>query len=101
MSKKVQKRKKVPMRTCIGCGETRPKRELLRIVRTPGREIVIDKSGKMNGRGTYLCFRRDCVEIAINKNKIDYALDVILSKDQLECLQRDITQVIEDMIEVS
>jgi len=101
MSKKVQKRKKIPIRTCIGCGEARLKRELLRIVRTPAREVVIDKGGKMNGRGTYICYQKDCAEIAIKKDKLNYALDVGLNKDELERLRQDIVQVIEEMIKIN
>lgn len=100
MAKNVQKRKKVPLRTCIGCGEAKPKRELLRIVRTPEREVLADRSGKMNGRGTYVCYDQGCVKAAIKKKKIEYALDVTLKRDELERIEKEVLQVIKDAKEV-
>ena len=47
--------KKIPMRKCVGCGEMKPKKELLRILRTETGEFVVDALGKANGRGAYLC----------------------------------------------
>lgn len=101
MAKKVHKRKKITLRTCIGCGESKPKRELLRIVRTPEKKVVIDKSGKMNGRGTYVCYRKECIESAVKKNKISYALEVALEQDEIGRIQQDVLQTIEEVIEVS
>ena len=50
-----QKPRKIPMRTCVGCFEVKPKKELIRIVRTPAGEILLDPGGKMSGRGAYIC----------------------------------------------
>ena len=63
--------KKTPIRTCISCRETSEKKELVRIVRTPEGEIVLDMTGKRNGRGAYVCKNRDCVE----KLRKNHALD--------------------------
>lgn len=60
--------KKVPMRTCVACRESKPKRELLRIVRTE-RGILPDKTGKMNGRGAYICKNAECVD-KMKKRKV-------------------------------
>ncbi|MFS8640208.1 MAG: YlxR family protein, partial [Symbiobacteriaceae bacterium] len=54
--------KHVPQRTCIGCRAVRPKRELLRIVRTPEGEILFDPSGRRAGRGAYLCPSASCLD---------------------------------------
>jgi predicted RNA-binding protein YlxR (DUF448 family) len=54
------KPKKVPIRRCIACREGKPKRELLRIVKSPENDILIDKTGRMNGRGAYICNNMDC-----------------------------------------
>ena len=54
--------KKVPMRKCIGCNEMKNKKEMMRVIRTPENEIVLDTTGKKNGRGAYLCFSRECLE---------------------------------------
>lgn len=59
-----QKVKKRRPRTCVGCGEESPKRELLRVVRTPEGIVCYDPTGKANGRGAYVCARRECIEAA-------------------------------------
>lgn len=57
----MEKVKKIPMRQCLGCNEHKPKRELIRIVRTPEGEVVADMTGKKNGRGAYLCKSEACL----------------------------------------
>lgn len=52
--------KKIPLRKCTGCGEMKPKKELIRIIRTPEEAVVVDKTGKKNGRGAYLCNSMEC-----------------------------------------
>ncbi len=56
--------KKIPLRKCVACQEMFAKKELLRIVKTPENEIVIDETGKQNGRGAYICKKRECFEKA-------------------------------------
>lgn len=56
--------KKIPMRQCVGCGEMKSKKEMLRILKTPEDEIVLDATGKQNGRGAYICRNRECFELA-------------------------------------
>ena len=56
--------KKIPMRKCVGCGEMKPKKELLRILRTETGEFVVDALGKANGRGAYLCRSVECFQKA-------------------------------------
>ncbi|GAB4528503.1 MAG: hypothetical protein Kow0063_04800 [Anaerolineae bacterium] len=58
----------MPQRTCIACRQVRPKRELIRIVRAPGGEILVDETGKANGRGAYLCRSRVCWEKGIGQS---------------------------------
>lgn len=60
--------KKIPLRQCIGCGEMKQKKEMMRIVKTPEGPIVLDITGKKNGRGAYLCMNADCLKKA-EKNK--------------------------------
>ena len=67
-------RKHIALRTCVQCREVRPKRELIRIVRTPQGTIEIDEKGKAAGRGAYLCRDRACWEEAIPQERLDYAL---------------------------
>ncbi len=66
--------KHVPQRTCIGCGEVKPKRELIRIVRTESGSVAIDPSGKRSGRGVYLCKVKSCWVTGLKKEHLDRAL---------------------------
>jgi predicted RNA-binding protein YlxR (DUF448 family) len=80
------RRKHVPQRTCVGCRKIRPKREMVRIVRTPDQGVKIDESGKAPGRGAYLCRERQCWERALSEKRLDYALQSGLSKEEWEAL---------------
>ncbi len=60
--------RKIPLRKCTGCGEMKPKSELVRVILTPEGDIVIDKTGRQNGRGAYVCQSLECLEKA-HKNK--------------------------------
>ncbi len=72
----------IPERTCIVCRQKRPKRELIRIVRTPQGVIDIDMRGKESGRGAYLCPLRDCWETEVIKKKLERALKAELTPEQ-------------------
>ncbi len=80
------RRRHVPRRTCVGCRTVRPKREMVRIVRTPERRIEVDETGKKSGRGAYLCKKWGCWEKALNKRSLDYALKVNLTTEERETL---------------
>jgi predicted RNA-binding protein YlxR (DUF448 family) len=80
------RRKHVPQRTCVGCRTIRPKREMVRIVRTPDQGVKIDESGKAPGRGAYLCRERQCWERALSEKRLDHALQTSLSKEEWEAL---------------
>jgi len=67
--------KKIPMRRCVATGESLPKKALLRIVRTPQGEIVIDESGRQNGRGAYLKRSSEAVKIAKKRKSLARALE--------------------------
>lgn len=75
-----------PQRTCVACRVTDSKRELVRIVRTPGGEVVIDATGKLAGRGAYLCARQSCWETALKRRLLDRALKIGLDADTQERL---------------
>jgi uncharacterized protein len=81
--KKPGKRPKhVPLRTCISCRETKPKRELLRVVRTPepDEHVVIDATGKQSGRGAYICARLSCWETALKRKRLEQEFELTLSE---------------------
>ena len=60
--------KKVPLRQCVGCGEMKGKRDMIRVLKTPENEISLDVTGKKNGRGAYVCKSRECL-LKARKNK--------------------------------
>ena len=68
------RRKHVPQRTCIGCRQTKAKREMIRLVRTPDGQLAIDETEKQNGRGAYLCRQKMCWESALKGEHIGRAL---------------------------
>jgi len=74
----------VPQRTCVGCRKVRPKREMLRVVRTPDSGVQVDPTGKRAGRGAYLCPRRECWEAALVKGRLEQALRTRLTHQERE-----------------
>lgn len=79
--------KKIPQRTCMGCGIKRDKKELLRIVKNKQGEINIDKQGKMQGRGAYLCDNIECLEKVIKSKKIERVFDEKIDNEIYEKLR--------------
>ena len=73
--------KKIPLRRCLGCFESKPKNELCRVVKTAGGEIILDKTGKKNGRGAYICCNRECLEKAIKAKRLEKEFDVKISEN--------------------
>ena len=67
--------KKVPMRMCVGCREMKPKKELLRIVRSPEGEVSLDRTGKASGRGAYICGSEECLAKAQKTKALERALE--------------------------
>jgi hypothetical protein len=73
--------RRFPVRTCVACRTERQKRDLVRVVRTPGGEVMIDDTGRANGRGAYLCADGSCWATALKKKSIERALGVALSSE--------------------
>jgi predicted RNA-binding protein YlxR (DUF448 family) len=67
-------RRKIPARSCVACHSVRPKRQLVRIVRTVDGQVVLDPTGKKSGRGAYLCAQRSCWELGLKRGVLDRAL---------------------------
>lgn len=80
-TKQPKRPKHVPLRTCISCRETRPKRELLRVVRTPDGHVLIDATGKKSGRGAYLCARLSCWKNALKTKRLEQELETSISEE--------------------
>lgn len=87
MAAKKGRPKHVPQRTCVVCRETSAKRTLLRLVRTPDAGVQIDPTGKMNGRGAYLCTRPQCWQRALSGDVLEGALRTTLTESDRERLR--------------
>lgn len=85
--------RKVPQRKCIVCQKTLSKRDMLRVVRTPEGEVVLDLTGKKNGRGAYICGDVEAFKKAKKTKAFDRALKVNLSTDQYDRLEQDFIAV--------
>ena len=73
--------KKIPMRQCVGCGEMKPKKELIRILKTEEDGIIIDKTGRKNGRGAYLCPSEQCLLKAVKGHGLERSFKMKISED--------------------
>jgi predicted RNA-binding protein YlxR (DUF448 family) len=84
------KEKKIPTRMCTGCGEMKPKSELVRVVRSPEGEISLDLSGRKNGRGSYICKNAACFDKALKKKAFERAFGVKLSDELANSIREEI-----------
>lgn len=80
--------KKVPMRMCVACREMKPKKELIRVVRTPEGDVVADETGRKNGRGAYLCRSEACLNKALKIRALDRALEQPLTEAAVDALRQ-------------
>ena len=87
------KQRKIPMRMCVGCREMKPKRELLRVVRSPEGEISFDLTGRKPGRGAYVCRSVECLNQAIRKKQLERAFSAPVSESVRECLASQMPQL--------
>lgn len=85
--------KKVPMRQCVGCGEMKSKKELLRVIKTPEEEIILDATGRKNGRGAYICASMECLKNAQKKRGLERSLKVSIPEDVYESLEQEMRSV--------
>jgi predicted RNA-binding protein YlxR (DUF448 family) len=91
-----KKTKHQPLRTCVACHETKPKRELLRIVRTPDHHILIDATGKKSGRGAYLCAKLSCWEKAIKGKRLEQEFEIAIPTEDRVALDEFIATLPKD-----
>lgn len=85
--------KKIPLRMCTGCREKKPKSELIRIVRKPDSEIVIDTTGKVSGRGAYICKSEECLKKAQKANALSRAFETSVDNEVYEALREALKQL--------
>lgn len=79
--------KKQPQRTCMGCSEKKDKKEFIRIVKNKNNEINIDKTGKLEGRGAYICDNIQCLEKVIKSKRLEKVFDMKISEEIYENLR--------------
>lgn len=83
--------KKIPMRQCTGCNERRQKKDLIRIIRTPEDEIVVDFTGKKNGRGAYICNSTECLQLAKKKKSLERSLKTTIPEEVYQELEKEMS----------
>ena len=81
---------KVPMRKCVGCNEMKPKKELVRVLRQVDGEVIIDTTGKANGRGAYLCKDEACLARAVKTKALERSLKSPISPEVFERLREEL-----------
>ena len=82
--------KKKPVRMCVGCREMKPKIELIRVVKTPSGEIFLDKTGKLSGRGAYICKSCECLKRAKKTNSLARSLETAIDDEIYQKLGEEI-----------
>ena len=82
--------KKIPMRMCVGCREMKPKKELIRIVRSPEGEVSVDKTGKASGRGAYVCQSAACLDRARKIKALERALEHAVEPEVYDRLRAEL-----------
>ena len=86
------KPRKIPMRMCVGCREMKPKKELLRVVRTPEGEVMIDLTGKKAGRGAYICPSSACLNRARKQRQLERAFECAVDAAAYDALNASILE---------
>ena len=84
--------KKQPLRQCTGCGEMKPKMELVRVVKSPEGVISLDRSGKANGRGAYICHNAECYKKAIKARRLEKAFSMQIPENVSEAILRELNE---------
>ena len=81
--------KKIPLRQCVGCGEMKGKKEMMRVLRTTENEICLDATGKKNGRGAYLCRSRECLRKAKKNKGLERSFKMSIPGEVYDILERE------------
>ena len=85
--------KKVPLRKCIGCNEMKNKKEMIRVLKTTDDQIIMDATGKKNGRGAYLCFSKECLQKAMKGKGLERSLKMPIPQEVYESLERKLDTI--------
>ena len=84
--------KKTPQRLCVGCQQMKTKKDLLRVVRTPDNEVILDITGKKSGRGVYVCCNEQCFAKAFKEKRLERALKRVIAPEVYEQLSSGIVK---------
>ncbi len=93
MKKTDMANKKIPVRKCVGCGEMREKREMIRVLKTEENEIVLDTTGRKNGRGAYICPNSSCLEKAEKSKGLERSLKTAIPKEIYQQLSEEMKTI--------
>lgn len=85
--------KKIPLRQCIGCGEMKGKKEMIRILKTETEGILLDATGRKNGRGAYVCPNMECFQKAVKSRGLERAFKMPVPKEVYESLEKEMEQI--------
>ncbi|MGN0249839.1 MAG: RNase P modulator RnpM [Oliverpabstia sp.] len=85
--------KKVPLRKCIGCNEMKNKKEMIRVLKTTDDQVILDATGKKNGRGAYLCFSKECLQKAMKSRGLERSLKMPIPQEVYESLERKLDTI--------
>lgn len=85
--------KKTPLRKCVGCGEMKSKKEMIRVLKTSEEEFVLDATGKKNGRGAYLCLSKECFAKAVKSKGLERSFKHAIPKEVYEKLEKELEAI--------
>ena len=85
--------KKIPVRRCVGCQEMKGKKEMIRVIRTPEGDLLLDATGKKNGRGAYLCPSRECLDKARKNKGLERSFKQAIPKEVYEALEKEMEDI--------
>ena len=84
---------KTPLRQCTGCREMKSKKEMIRVLKTPENEIVLDATGRKNGRGAYVCLSQECLEKAVKSRGLERSLKMAVPAEVDEDLKKELSNI--------
>ena len=85
--------KKIPLRQCIGCGEMKSKKEMIRVIKTAEGEILLDATGRKNGRGAYLCPSMECFKKAVKCRGLERSFKMAIPREVYETLEKEMEEI--------
>ena len=84
---------KTPLRQCTGCREMKSKKEMIRVLKTPENEIVLDATGRKNGRGAYVCLSQECLDKAVKSRGLERSLKMAVPAEVYEDLKKELANI--------